>query len=95
MLFHDVFTDGGEGLNLDTRGHIDGAHRLVGKNHFGLVDDGSRDNHALHLTSGQVDRIPVQESGRFKANHGQSRGHSLSDLGFTEVMPLQHQWFGN
>ena len=49
--------DGGEGVeDLNARGHVDGAHRLIGEDHFGLVDDSAGDDHALRLAAGQVVR---------------------------------------
>ena len=88
--------DGGEGVeDLNARGHVDGAHRLIGEDHFGLVDDSAGDDHALRLAAGQVDWVPVQEVCRFKACHGQSRGHSLVDIGVVQVTPLQTQRFSH
>ena len=75
--------------------HVDGAHRLIGEDHFGLVDDGAGDDHALRLATRQVDWVPVQEVRRFKACHGQSRGHSLVDIGVVQVTPLQTQRFSH
>ena len=50
---------------------------------------------ALRLAAGQVDWVPVQEVCRFKACHGQSRGHSLVDIGVVQVTPLQTQRFSH
>lgn len=37
--------DGGEGVeDLNARGHVDGAHRLIDEDHFGLVDSAGDDD---------------------------------------------------
>ena len=46
--------------DLHARLTVERAGRLVGKQDVGIVDDGARDGHALHLTAGHLVRRFVQ-----------------------------------
>ena len=84
--------DGAECLqNPHACGHVDGAHRLVGKNDARIVHYGTRDGHTLRLPAGKIHGVPCGEHRRVKPDHTQCMLGLRGDLIIAHALVVQAQ----